>query len=175
MNWLRTAWVWGSFELERSRSYPCDEFASSAKTALFRAVTIHAPASTVFLWLCQLRIAPYSYDWIDNGGKRSPRSLTPGLDRLEVGQRVMTIFRLLSFEKDRHLTVELTSDKSRRWFGDLVITYWLDNISDNTTRMVVKIASRGSRPISGLLAWGDLVMMRKQLLTLKSLAESTSV
>jgi hypothetical protein len=40
----------------------------------------------------------------DNLGRRSPRELTPGLDQLQVGQRIMTIFHLASFEPDRHLS-----------------------------------------------------------------------
>ena len=47
----------------------------------------------------------FSYDWIDNFGRQSPRELVPGLERLAVGQRVMSIFRLVEFERDVHLTL----------------------------------------------------------------------
>jgi hypothetical protein len=51
----------------------------------------------------------------DNLGRRSPRELTPGLDQLQVGQRIMTIFHLASFEPDRHLS---RSDGHRRRYVD---------------------------------------------------------
>ncbi len=56
----------------------------------------------VFRWLCLLEVAPYSYDWIDNLGRRSPRTLTPGTEDLEVGQEFL-VSRLLEFEPDRHI------------------------------------------------------------------------
>jgi hypothetical protein len=64
-------------------------------------------------WICQLRSAPYSYDGIDNLGKRSPQQLTPGLDRPAEGQAVLRIFRIVSFAPSEHLTVAL-SPTSRR-------------------------------------------------------------
>ena len=63
------------------------------------------PAARCFRWLCQLRVAPYSYDWIDNRGRRSPQELTPGLDQLEVGQTFMSFFVLRSFTPGRELTL----------------------------------------------------------------------
>lgn len=157
--------------------YPCDELLPDAEMELFRAVDVEAPAPVMFRWLCQMRAAPYSYDWIDNRGRRSPRELTPGLDQLEVGQRVMTIFRLTGFERDRHLTMLCSGS---RVFGDVAGTYLLLP-SDGGCRVVVKLLANapGPGPI-GLayrvgLPYGDLVMMRKQLLTLKRLAEETAV
>src|SRR5215469_11211746 len=95
--------TWGTTAAERTPSFPCDRFLVPFDAAYFRAVPIRAPASLLFRWLCQLRVAPYSYDWIDNGGHLSPRELIPGLDQLQVGQRVMTIFQLVDFEPNQHL------------------------------------------------------------------------
>jgi hypothetical protein len=131
--------------------------------------------AVVFRWLCQLRAAPYSYDFIDNGWVTSPRTLTPGLDALEVGQTVMRIFRLHSFEKDRHLTLVLEDPGGRRLFGDLAVSYAVFP-RGKETRLVAKLVVRYPRTLRGkamgyVLPWGDLVMMHKQLRTLRRLAE----
>jgi hypothetical protein len=167
--------AWGSTERERAAHYPCDELIDGPRHELFRAVDVDARVAVLFRWVCQLRAAPYSYDLLDNLGRRSPRTLTPGLDDLEVGQRVMTIFRLASFEPGRSLTV----DAHTALFGYLAVTYQVDAVDDERSRLVAKLAVE---PRRGCLAWimdrvlpaGDLVMMRKQLLTLKQLAERDS-
>src|SRR5260221_260239 len=80
--------TWGSTAEERRATFACDRHLPRHDDALFRAVTVAAPAALLFRWLGQLRVAPYSYDWIDNFGRRSPRQLTAGLDDLRVGQPV---------------------------------------------------------------------------------------
>ena len=74
-------------------SFPCDRYLFPFDGAYFRAVEVQAPAPLVFRWLCQLRVAPYSYDWIDNCGRQSPRQLISGMENLQVGQSVMMIFQ----------------------------------------------------------------------------------
>jgi hypothetical protein len=167
---------WGTTAAERALRFPCDGLLSSADEAYFRAVDVQAPAPVVFRWLCQLRVAPYSYDCIDNPGRQSPRRLTPGLDQLQVGQRMMTIFQLADFEPERQITLLLTARRSKALFGEVAISYVVLPQSDQSCRLVVKLLVRYLRRGPRLLMrwdlpWGDLVMMRKQLLTLKYLAE----
>lgn len=157
--------------------FACDGVLADPDDALWRAVTVDAPAAVVFRWLCQLRVAPYSYDLIDNLGRRSPQQLTPGLAELEAGQRVMTIFTLVSFERDAQITVRITRARARRIFGDVVVTYAVLRAGDGGTRLVAKLVVRHARgPVGWLmravLPWGDLVMMRRQLLNLRRLAEA---
>jgi hypothetical protein len=151
--------------------------------ALYRGVTVNASRATVFRWLCQMRAAPYSYDWLDNGGRRSPRALTAGLEDLVNGQDVMRIFKLTAFEKDRHLTLRLKAKSSAsRTFGDLAVSYVLVSIGDDRSvpscRLLVKLIVKHPPGLYGrlmrtVLPWGDLIMMRRQLLNLKRLAEQT--
>jgi hypothetical protein len=144
----------------------------------FRAVTVNAPVETVFRWICQLRAAPYSYDWIDNFGKPSPRRLIDGLDHLEIGQRVMMIFRVDDFLIDRFMTI-VPSPAARFLCSDLRITYRCAPIGNTQTRLMVRVQlCYPNHPfrsiVSALLAPGDLLMMRKQLLTLKQRAEGAA-
>jgi hypothetical protein len=166
---------WGATDAEVHGEWPGDEIPLDADLVLFRALDVDAPPDVLFRWLCQLRAGPYSYDWIDNLGRRSPRTLTPGLDRLVPGQRFMTIFRLAGYAPGRHLT--LTS--RTRLFGDIICTYGVRPARDcpgpARSRLAVKLRVRLPRtPLRPLLAAtlpaGDLVMMRKQLRTLAALA-----
>ncbi|MFF4368012.1 hypothetical protein [Streptomyces sp. NPDC001594] len=171
--------VWGATPGERGAAYPCDDLLGPSAEPWLRAVTVRAPAPVVFRWLCQLKVAPYSYDSLDNFGRRSPRTLTPGAERLETGQRVMTIFELVGFEPDRHLTLLLTTPWAVRAFGEFAITYRADPVDARTTRLVVKLMV-GRRPGRlgaarlRIMARGDLFMMRRQLATLGALAERTA-
>lgn len=173
-------YTWGSTSEERSTSYPCDRYLANPDDTLFRAITVHACRRDVFRWLCQLRVAPYSYDWIDNCVHRSPRELLPDLDNLVVGQRFMTIFRLVEFEQDKHITLRIDHLRAERIFGDIAGSYVVKSTSPTETRLLAKLlarrtAHRSFRWVGSLLPWGDVMMMRRQLLTLKELCERSSV
>jgi hypothetical protein len=170
---------WGITLEERHYSFPCDGLISPSDDALFRGVTINAPAGVVFRWLCQMRVAPYSYDLIDNGGRQSPQQLTPGLDDLAIAQDVMTIFSLADFERDRHFTFRTKPDtRATRMFGDFACSYLIIPTSEETCRLLVKLVVKHPSSLTGklfqpLLPWGDLIMMRHQLLNFKKLAEKS--
>jgi hypothetical protein len=177
---IQHAFAWNTTPAERARSYPCDALCTPYDHDLWRAVTIDAPPPVVFRWLCQLRAAPYSYDWIDNFGRRSPQQLTPGLDRLAPGQTVMTIFRLAAFVPDEHLTIVVQPwPWFKRLFGDAAISYVVVPLAPNRARLIAKLRVRYPPTLLGWIARGvlppgDLVMIRRQLLNLKQLAERTS-
>jgi hypothetical protein len=170
------AYVWGATPAECARSQPCDRYLADADDVLFRAIDIDAPPQVAFRWLCQLRVAPYSYDWIDNRGRQSSLTLSPGLDNLERGQRVMGIFRLVEFKRERHLTILLDSPRAAAVPGPVAITYALTS-QLGRSRLVVKLLLHYPPGLLGTalrytFPLADLIMMRKQLLTLKGLAEA---
>jgi hypothetical protein len=152
---------WGATPYERAAPLPCDDLVSGRSVRADRAVTISASPSVVFAWLCQLRTAPYSYDILDNFGRRSPRRRTPELTQLRIGQRFMTVFRLHSFATDEHITLQ-----TKR----VAVTYAV-RPGLGGSRLHVRVLFEGPAVIGRLAALGDVVMMRKQLLTLKKLAE----
>jgi hypothetical protein len=165
--------VWGASPDEVRRHYPADDLVPGA-LRLTRAISVHAPAAVTWRWLCQIAVAPYSYDWIDNRGRRSPQALTPGAERLEPGQTMAIVFRLTSFD-DGHQWTAVTDARGRRLFGPVALTYAAEPDGPGS-RIVCRIATAAAGgPVAWAraraLAWGDLVMMRRQLLNLKALAE----
>jgi hypothetical protein len=152
--------VWGATAEERAAKLPCDDVFPDGLAA-DRAVSVDAPPSLVWAWLCQIRLAPYSYDWLDNFGKRSPRERTPELVNLEVGQRFMRLFTLESFAKDDHVTIR----------NARVVTTYAVRPEGTGTRLVARTIFNGPNVIGRPLGMIDWVMMRKQLLNLKKLAE----
>ncbi|MFK5582132.1 SRPBCC family protein [Serinicoccus sp. LYQ131] len=179
-------WVWGATPQEVAADYRCDQRArrrgGTARRAV-RAVSVAASPGQVYAWLGNLRVAPYSYDWVDNAGRRSPRALRSDLGALETGQRVMTIFTAVHVVEGAELTLELRPGPARWVFGEVLVTYAVRPAGAGARLVAVLSLGPGSpAACSGwrgrlgtarqhLLAWGDLVMMRKQLQTLRDLAE----
>lgn len=164
---------WGATLAEAEAAYPCDELAEWPHLSLTRAIDVDAPPAVTFRWLCQLRAAPYSYDWLDNRGRRSPRELTPGLEHLEAGQPFL-IGRITSFARNQHITGRATP-AAERFFGVIAVTYQVE-ARGGYSRLIVRLdvhppTRLWEKARYTFLAWGDLIMMRKQLRTLKELAE----
>lgn len=169
-------WTWGD-PVDPAPTPPHyeDQDASELRLAT-RSVVAHADPNSLYVWLCQLRRAPYSYDWIDNLGRRSPRTPEPALVELAPGMTIMTIFSLVDHEPERALTIRMRPGMPRRVFGDITVEYRIDPITGSTTRLsamlwLPPIGGAAGRLRRYLLAWGDVLMMRRQLLTLSRLAE----
>jgi hypothetical protein len=160
---------WGVTDDETLRRYPCDDLVPAPARELWRGVTVAAGPSAVWPWLCQLRLAPYSYDWIDNLGRRSPRELR-GLPDPVVGEPFsrsggrVPLGRGRAVGHEEHLTATIMG---------AVMSYVLVP-SGSETRLLLKIVLENNPWYAGLLALGDWPMARRQLLNLKALAERTS-
>ena len=168
---------WNATLEEAAATFPCDGLAPRGFIALTRAIDVDTSPPMVFRWLCQLRAAPYSYDWIDNLGRRSPRQLSPGLDDLQTGQRFL-IGTITSFVPNQHITVRGTPE-AERLFGVIAMTYQVVNRGASGSRLLVRLDVHPpnrlwKRARYLVLAWGDVIMMRKQLHTLKKRAESSA-
>jgi len=165
--------TWGATPAEARRPYAADHLIDGTMLSMTRGISVAAPHEWTWRWLCQIAVAPYSYDWIDNRGRRSPRALTPGADQLVLGQRMAVVFELVAFDAPHHWTA-LTTAAGRRLFGPVAMTYAAEPDGAGSRivcRLVVPQGGAVGWARSRALAWGDLVMMRKQLLTLKELAE----
>jgi hypothetical protein len=158
---------WGVSESETLCRYPCDDFVAAPVLQAWRGVHVQAPAEAVWPWVVQVRLAPYSYDWIDNRGRRSPRELA-GLPEPRAGERFTTVGgralgRIVSVDPGRQLTGTIMG---------AFMSYVLVSRDDGTTRLLLKVASRLPRWAAPALSVGDLIMARRQLLNLKQLSET---
>jgi hypothetical protein len=157
---------WGVTDSEMLSRYPCDDFVVSPTLRAWRGVRVEAPAAAVWPWVAQVRLAPYSYDWIDNRGRRSPRELV-GLPDPQVGERFTTaggrqLGRIVSVDPGKQLTGTILG---------AFMSYVLAPQERDATRLVLKVVMQTSRWAALGLTIGDLVMARRQLLNLKQLAE----
>ena len=157
---------WGVSEGEVARAYPCDEFVAEPAWQAWRGVDVAAPAADVWPWVAQVRLAPYSYDWIDNRGHRSPRHLV-GLPEPCVGESFTSVAgrplgRIVSVKPGQQLTGTIMG---------ACMSYVLVPQDHDSTRLLLKVAMRATGVKALGLSVGDLIMARRQLLNLKRLAE----
>ncbi|WP_328382129.1 polyketide cyclase [Micromonospora zamorensis] len=157
---------WGVTDSETLRTYPCDDLVVAPALQAWRGVSIAAPAAAVWPWVAQVRLAPYSYDWIDNRGRRSPRQLQ-GLPEPQIGEAFTTaggrkLGRIVSVDPGKQLTSTIMG---------AFMSYVLVPQEHDRTRLLLKVVMQTTRWAALGLSIGDLIMARRQLLNLKQLAE----
>ncbi len=159
--------VWGTTEAETRARFPCDAYVPHPSLVVWRSVTIEAPVPDVWPWLVQMRLAPYSYDWLDNLGRRSPQERhdlpdpRPGQHFMATGGRPVGI--VLEVDHHAHLTGRILG---------VTMSYRLRPAGTTATRLTMKATGKLTHGLNTLMSLGDLLMARRQLLNIKQLAES---
>ena len=87
---------------------------------------------------------------------------------------------IVNFERNRHLTIRtIPGSFEQRFLGDNLASYLIVPEDSGRCRLLVKLVMKFPRGPLGwflrvFLPWGELIMMRKQLLNFKQLSEQTS-
>lgn len=170
---------------EKRRQLPGDDLIVDPLASLTHAITVRCVPEQVWPWLAQMgagRGGWYSYDVIDNGGRRSAERIIPELQTIEVGYLFPWLpgasegFNLLACEPGHALVLGAPA------LGGSPVVTWafvLEHGTGGTTRLIVR--ARGSREyrFHRLPEWvtrlvvppGHFVMQRKQLLGIARRAE----
>ncbi|RJQ75649.1 hypothetical protein D5S17_19725 [Pseudonocardiaceae bacterium YIM PH 21723] len=97
------------------------------------------------------------------------------MQHLEVGQRFMTLFTLVSFVRNEHVTIQVSHWLPRFLLGDLAISYVIRPIESGGTRLIVKLTLPHLRGLGWIyqycMGWLDFFMMRRQMLNMRDYSE----
>lgn len=164
---------WGATTEEIDGAVVGDDLCADARTIATRCITIAAPPDAVFLWIRQMgfgRAGWYSYDWLDNLGRRSASEIHPEWQDVVTGSRVPggpVSFLAAVVEPPRAFVLQFGRPGGRICF---TLAYELRDEPAGTrlvTRMRTRIHVPGALVIErGLLGPGDGFMVRRQLRTL---------
>jgi len=171
---------WGATDAEVKRSMPGDEIVSKPSFNATRAVTIHAPAHNIYPWIVQMgvtRAGWYSYDLLDNLGRRSAESLLPEHQNIQIGDLIP-----ISPDGKQGMWVKyFRKNKWMLWWDKKGDTTWIWEIhpeGENQFRLITRIRVKyrlfSSAVLFNLLTeFFDILMMRKSMLGIKRRAEKS--
>ena len=162
---------WGARPEEIDGPVAGDDLVPDATLLATRSISLDAPPNEVYPWLAQMGFGKagwYSYDWLDNLGRRSATEIRPDW-QVQEGEPVPggPIAFLAAVARPAEAFV-LAIDRPR-----LAFTLVYDLRGEGAgTRLVTRLRARlrypGGRLIErGLLGPGDGVMVRRQLLGLQ--------
>ena len=145
---------------------------------LLRSIEICANASDIFVWLSQLRIAPYSYDLIDNRCKKSPDFIIENLPPLKANTHYLLAFHVIEFEENSFIAgrfcVPINPPVSY-YLKDLYIEY---RIAEQGARTTLWCKLRGyyntdifSKGFFFIFSIINKIMTARQLKNIKKLSE----
>jgi hypothetical protein len=149
---------------------------------LLRCIEIHADASNIFVWLKQLRIAPYSYDFIDNRRRKSPDYIIENLPPLKVNTHYLLAFHILEFEENSFIVCrfcEPINTPVNLYMKGLFFEYRIVK-QGNKTALWCKIkgyinTDPSSKGFFFIFSVINKIMMARQLKNIKKLSELLTI
>lgn len=177
---------WNASVDEVGSVMPGDDLIDEPQLNATRSITIAAPPLQVFPWIRQMGFGQagwYSYDLIDNLGRRSATSIHPEWQSVESGDRVPggpIDFTAVTVDEPKVFVLALGQPDAGSRRIAFTLAYRLDPIDDKTaTRLVTRVRSRIDLPAGRLAARyllgpGDGIMLRKQLRGIKTRAEGAA-
>ena len=145
---------------------------------LLRCVEIKAGASDIFVWLKQLCVAPYSYDFVDNRCKKSPDFIIENLPPLKTNTHFLLAFNIFEFKENSFIAGRFCSPINppvNFYMRDMFIEY---RIVEKATNAKLWCKIKGyyntdifSRGFFFVFSVVNKIMMARQLKNLKKLSE----
>jgi hypothetical protein len=169
---------WGATDNEIIRPMPGDEIVESPSFNATRAVTVKATPESIYPWIVQMgvtRAGWYSYDLLDNLGRRSAETILPEHQNIQIGD-------LIPMSPDGKQGMFVRDFKHNEW------VLWWDNKGksswawgiypegDSCTRLVTRVRVKyewfsPAIVFNLLIEFFDIVMMRKCMLGIRNRAE----
>ena len=145
---------------------------------LLHCTEISARSSDIFVWLNQMRVAPYSYDFIDNNGRKSPDYIIKNLPPLKVNTHYLLSFHIVEFEENSFIACRLCEPVNTPislYMKCLFLEYRIVEQGDKS-QLWCKVkgyinANIASRGFFYTFSFMNIVMMAKQLKNIKKLSE----
>ncbi len=187
---------WGASDEEVRQPYPGADLVPDGARSATMAVTIDAPPAEVWPWLVQMgtdRAGWYSWDRLDNFGRRSADRLHPEWQEIALGDRMLAKpdgsewWEVAALEPERFLCLRMSLDlrgqpfepagARPRSFTDSTWGFLLEELPGGRTRLVVSgywsLRPRWLQPIMSLfvLEPSHWVMQTRQFTNLKRLVE----
>jgi hypothetical protein len=173
---------WGATDDEVAASMPGDDLIGEPGMSATRSISLAKPPDEVFSWLAQMgtgRAGWYSYDLIDNFGRRSARELRPDWMVSEAGDTVPggpISFDVAELDRPHHLVLALLGRRLAGHTIDFTLAFTLAELTapgggaDAGTRLVSRARASIRGPLGPVanpaLCIGDGLMVRRQLLGL---------
>jgi hypothetical protein len=147
---------WGATDLEVDRTFPGADVIPDSDRSATMAATIDAPPAQVWPWLAQMgtdRGGWYSWDRLDNFGRRSTEVIHPEWQAVDVGDRLVAKpdggqwWEVAMVEPERFLGLRMSIDLAGRpfdlsgprpaRFSDSLWGFELRDLDDGRTRLIV--------------------------------------
>lgn len=167
---------WGATEAEIHSDVVGDSICSSARVVATRCISVKAPPTEVFPWIRQMGFGKagwYSYDWLDNLGRKSSVIVKPEWQDIVSGSQVpggpiSFTAEIVDAPSSFVLSVIPKGKLAQRLC--FTLAYELRE-EDGGTRIVTRMRARVSLPFGRfierfILTPGDGIMVRQQLLNL---------